>query len=110
MCKVSDYSQVDMEREYCFTGRTDEEKSLVCPAVMVLSNVAKREDGWKSFKIERPLDFSLMGMLAETFQSLAHSQIGIFAIATYDTDDILIKEENYQRALDLLEEIGYQVV
>ena len=83
---------------------------LVCPAVMVLSNVAKREDGWKSFKIERPLDFSLMGMLAETFQSLAHSQIGIFAIATYDTDDILIKEENYQRALDLLEEIGYQVV
>ena len=30
VCKVADYSLVNLNAEYCFIGKTDEEKSLVC--------------------------------------------------------------------------------
>ena len=29
VCKVIDYSQVNLNSEYCFIGKTDEENSLV---------------------------------------------------------------------------------
>lgn len=58
VCKVKDYSQVDMDIEFCFTGTTDEEKSLVCLTSMVPENVIERDDGWKAFRIQGVLDYS----------------------------------------------------
>lgn len=110
VCKVIDYSEVDPDSEYCFTGRTDEEKSVVCPTENVPKNTTEREDGWKAFRIQGILDFSLIGILAEIAGLLAENKIGIFAISTYNTDYILTKKENYQRALTVLEEAGYRIV
>ena len=59
--KVADYSQIDIDREYVFTGRTDEERSLVCITGDVPVNVTDRDDGWKAFRIQGILDFSLIG-------------------------------------------------
>lgn len=110
VCKVRDYSQVDLDTPFCFTGRTDEECSLVCPAEQVPSNTIERDDGWRGFRICGVLDFSLIGILSKIAGILADAKIGIFAISTYNTDYVLMKQENFQRALELLASEGYEVL
>lgn len=110
VCKVMDYSLVNMDAEYSFIGKTDEEKSLVCITGDVPSNVIERDDGWKDFRIQGVLDFSLIGILSKIAEILAENSISIFAISTYNTDYVLIKKENYQKALDILEHSGYAIV
>lgn len=110
VCKVADYSQVNWNAEYVFIGKTDEEKSLVCVTEEVPENVIEREDGWKAFRIQGVLDFSLIGILARISELMAQNKIGIFAVSTYNTDYILIKKENYQKALQVLENAGYQII
>ena len=110
VCKVTDYSQVDLESGFFFTGRTDEEYSLVCPVDQVPANTTERDDGWRGFRICGVLDFSLIGILSKIAGILADAKIGIFAVSTYNTDYILMKEENFQPALKLLEIAGYEIL
>lgn len=110
VCKVIDYSLVDFESEYCFTGKTDEESSLVCVTKNVPVNTIERDDGWKAFRIQGILDFSLIGVLSKISALLAENKIGIFAISTYNTDYILTKQENCDKAIDVLIKAGYRVV
>lgn len=110
VCKVEDYSLVDLDAEYCFIGKTDEEKSLVCITDDVPANAIQREDGWKGLRIQGIFDFSLVGILAKLSAILADNAIPIFAISTYNTDYILIKGEHYQKALDALARSGYRIV
>ena len=110
VCKVIDYSLVNLNAEYSFIGKTDEEKSLVCLTSDVPPNVIERDDGWKGFRIQGILEFSLIGILSKIAEILAKNSISIFAISTYNTDYVFIKKENYQKALDILEYSGYEVV
>ena len=73
-------------------------------------NVTCREDGWKAFRVAGTLDFSLIGILSEICGILAENKISVFVISTFDTDYVLTKKENYQRALALLETAGYEIV
>ncbi len=110
ICKVTDYSKVNIAAEYCFTGKTDEENSLVCLTEDVPANTLERDDGWMAFRIQGVLDFSLVGILSEITGILAEDKIGIFAISTFNTDYILTKKENYQKALDILDAEGYKIL
>ena len=109
VCKVEDYSQVDICLPFCFTGSTDEEFSLVCPTDMVPENTTERDDGWRAFRIVGVLDFSLVGILAGISEILAENKIGLFAVSTYNTDYILTKAENFERALEVLKSAGYTI-
>jgi len=109
VCKVEDYSQSDLCQPFCFTGSTDEEFSLVCPTELVPANTTDRDDGWRAFRIVGVLDFSLVGILAGIAEVLAENKIGLFAVSTYNTDYILTKAENYERALDVLRNAGYTI-
>ena len=109
VCKVKDYSEINLNQEYVFTGSTDEERSLVCPVSLVPQNTIEREDGWKAFRIEGTLDFSLIGILAAISKVLADGGIGIFAISTFNTDYILTKSQNFERAIGLLQSAGYSI-
>ena len=109
VCKVEDYSLANLDAEYCFVGKTDEEKSLVCLTCDVPGNVTDRDDGWKAFRIQGVLDFSLIGILSKISSVLAENEIGIFAISTFNTDYILTKEENFGRAIEVLSKAGYQI-
>lgn len=109
VCKVADYSLVDRETMFCFTGRTDAERSLVCRTQDVPDNATAREDGWRAMRITGTLDFSLIGVLAGISTVLAENGIGIFVLSTYDTDYILTKQKTYARALQLLAQAGYQI-
>ena len=110
VCKVADLSEVDMNAEFYFIGKTDEELSLVCKTEDVPQHTTERDDGWKGFRIQGVLDFSLIGILSKLSGILADHKIGIFAVSTYNTDYILVKEENLERALDVLASEGYTVV
>lgn len=109
ICKVKDYAQVDLDCEYCFIGKTNEEKSLVCITENVPDNVLERDDGWNAFRIQGVLDFSLIGILSKISTLLAENGIGIFAISTYNTDYVLTKKENFKKAMGLLADAGYSV-
>lgn len=109
VCRLADFSSVNLESDYCFTAKTDEERSLVCPTENVPENTTQREDGWKAFRIRGVLDFSLIGILSKISTLLAENNIGIFAISTYNTDYILVKESQYSKALETLSNAGYKI-
>ena len=89
VCKVEDFSMVDPAQPFYFTGRTDEENSLVCMTENVPKNATERDDGWKAFRIQGVLDFSLIGILSKISALMAQHDIGIFAVSTYNTDCLL---------------------
>ena len=112
VCKVADILNIDLTADFYFIGKTDEELSLVCKTEDVPLNTTEteRDDGWKGFRIQGVLDFSLIGILSKLSGILADNRIGIFAVSTYNTDYILVKEENFERALEVLASRGYTVV
>ncbi|MGA9813212.1 MAG: ACT domain-containing protein [Terriglobales bacterium] len=89
--------------------RTAEELSIVCP-VSQLPRSAKCELPWTCFKLEGPFPFSLTGVLASILDPLAQSGIPIFAISTFDTDYVLVKEEFAASALKTLLAAGHELI
>ncbi|MFR1354504.1 MAG: ACT domain-containing protein, partial [[Clostridium] symbiosum] len=73
-------------------------------------STADREDGWRGIRIQGVLDFSLVGILSKLSGILAENQIGIFAVSTFNTDYILVKAEDFERAIRVLATAGYAIV
>lgn len=109
VCKVKSTADLDLEREFYFIGKTDEEISLVCKSEDTPEETIERDDGWKGFYIQGVLDFSLIGILSKISGILAQNKIGIFAVSTFNTDYILVKSENFERALKILAEERYEI-
>ena len=110
VCKVKDEKDLDLSKDFYFIGKTDEEISLVCKTENTPQNTIDRDDDWKGFRIHGVLDFSLIGILSKISTILANNKIGIFAVSTYNTDYILVKEENYDKALNVLALAGYNII
>lgn len=110
VCKAASESDIDLSRKFYFIGKTDEELSLVCPTEDVPANVTERDDGWRGFRIQGILDFSLVGILSELSGILAENNIAIFAVSTFNTDYILVKAENFDKASEVLTAAGYVVI
>ena len=108
VCKVSDLSAFAMSGLY-FIGKTDSELSLVCETDRTPAQTVAREDGWRAMRIAGQLDFSLTGILSGIAAVLAEARVGIFAVSTYDTDYILVKRENLDRAVEALKAAGYGI-
>jgi uncharacterized protein len=85
--------------------RTEDELSIVCSETKVPGDV-KSDRGWRCLKVEGPLDLSLTGILASLLRPLAEARINIFAISTYDTDYVLVKEEKLAQAKEALLQSG----
>ncbi len=88
--------------------RTAKELSIVCPQENVPEGITC-EKGWRCLQVQGPLDFSLTGILVSILTPLAQAGISVFAISTYDTDYVMIQEENLERAVLLLSQAGHQV-
>ncbi len=95
--------------EFYSITKTEDELSVVCDQNNVPSNI-KCEKDWRILKVEGPLDFSLIGILAAISKILAEQGISIFAVSTYDTDYILVKQKDTANAVKALVEKGYQIV
>ena len=110
VCKVESIQEIDMTSDFFFIGKTDEEISLVCKTADTPRETIERDDGWKGFRIQGVLDFSLIGILSKISGILADNSIGIFAVSTFNTDYILVKAENFDRALSVLSVEGYTIL
>lgn len=88
--------------------RTLDELSIVCPMDRVPS-VRECNRGWRCFKVEGKLDFSLTGILAALATPLAQAGVSIFALSTYDTDYLMVKDVDKEKAIQVLSQAGHQV-
>jgi hypothetical protein len=89
-------------------GRTDEELSVVCLAARVPADT--RHDGeWAAFKFQGPFAFNETGILLSVIRPLSEAGIGIFAVSTFDTDYLLIKQADVVQALPLLKAAGHRL-
>lgn len=109
ICKVEDLSQIDYLDRFCFISKTDEELSLVCSTKLVPKNAIECDHGWKAFRIEGVLDFSLIGILSRISTLLAENEIGIFAVSTFNTDYVFTKNESFDKSIKILECNGYVI-
>ena len=89
--------------------RTKEELSLVCLQKIVPEETRCEKD-FRSIKVEGPLDFALVGVLASLTKALAQEEISILAISTFDTDYLLVKEAQVDRAVQKLSQAGHRFV
>lgn len=100
--KIPDW--VNKSEFYSIT-QTDNELSIVCHQENVPVSV-KSERNWKIIAIDEELDFSLIGIISKISTLLAENNISIFVVSTFDTDYILVKQENFDKTVKLLETIG----
>ena len=82
--------------------RTSQELSILCAESSVPAELERAERGWRSLRVRGPLDFALTGVLAALAAPLAEAKIPIFALSTFDTDYILVREETLQPAITAL--------
>ena len=94
--------------EFVGITRTADELSIVCPEELAPKG-AKISAGWHAFKVMGPLDFSLTGVIASLTAPLAEAKISVFTMATYDTDYLLVQEQDLDRAIEALGH-GHQIV
>lgn len=109
VCKVASMADINLDVDFFFVGKTDEELSLVCCTADAPRATVEREDGWKAFRIVGVLDFSLVGILSRITGVLADNGIGIFAVSTFNTDYVLVKADNFEKAASVLAAAGYDV-
>ena len=88
--------------------RTAEELSIVCAEQAVPAGVTCQR-GWRGLKVAGPLDFALTGVLASLAGPLAEAGVSIFAISTYDTDYLFVREEQLGTAIDALRRAGFAI-
>ena len=109
VCKLDSAESINLNEDFYFIGKTDEELSLVCRTESTPANTIAREDGWRGFRIEGTLAFSLIGILSPIAAILAETKIGVLAVSTYNTDYVLVKEENFDKAMTALGAAGYEI-
>lgn len=89
--------------------RTDQELSIVCPEERVPPDV-RAERGFRALRVDGPLDFSLVGILARIASSLASAGISIFAVSSFDTDHILVREGQLAPSREALSRAGVRLL
>jgi hypothetical protein len=92
---------------FCVT-RTAGELSAICPEERVPAGTTC-ERGWRALKLESPFEFGMIGVLASVAVPLAESEVSILAIATYETDYVLVRESQLDFATQTLRERGHEV-
>ena len=88
--------------------RTPNELSIVCPQTNVPAET-QSEPGWRCLRVAGQLDFSMVGVIASLSETLASAGVGVFLVSTFDTDYLLVKETEFDAAVESLIEVGNTV-
>lgn len=110
VCRLNPSAHVPawaLQGEFFSATRTADELSIVCPAGQAPAEV-QHEDDWVCLKLQGPFPFSETGVLVSFVQPLSDRAIPIFAISTFDTDYVLVKEAWVERTLDVLRDAGHE--
>lgn len=94
--------------EFFSITHTPQELSIVCGAEHIPAGVTA-ELGWACLQIQGPIPFDLAGVLTCCLGPLADTDIGIFAISTFDTDYILVRTDCLESAKQALRQAGHEI-
>lgn len=113
VCRCKEIPKIPRRAEFFSLTCTRKEISLVCPESWLENGslpeeaLQKVQTGWRAFGVAGTLDFSLVGILAEISGSLTRAGISMFAVSTFDTDYLLVQQEDLAAAQRALEENGH---
>jgi hypothetical protein len=88
--------------------RTYDELSIVCPQDNVPAGVDINKN-WRCLKVQGPLGFSITGILASISMPLSSEGISVFVFSSYDTDHIMVKLYELEKAVEVLQKAGHTV-
>lgn len=94
--------------DFLSVTRTAEELSVVCPEAAVPEGV-RCERGWRCLRVAGTVPFSAVGVLASLAGPLAAAGVSLFAVSTFDTDYLLVKDDDMERAVGALRGAGHVV-
>ena len=112
ICRLDATSEIPawvFEGEFYSISKTRDELSIVCLENVVPPDV-RSERGWRRLMVQGQLDFSLTGILSALAKPLADKKISIFAISTFDTDHLLVRESQFEETCRILKEDGHKVI
>ena len=92
-----------------FVANTVDEFSVIAGSGFDFSNAAEINSGWRGFKVDGPLDFGIVGLLADVTRILANANISVVAISTFDTDFFFVQRDNFESATAALSTKGYAI-
>ncbi len=95
------------EEPMVWIGRTEAELSVVCRERPERATWGEVSAGWGALEVEGPLDFTIVGLLAEITAVLARAEISVFALSTFDTDYVLVPGDRLDEAVERLGEAGF---
>jgi len=98
-----------LKGEFVSITRTPDELSIVCPVESIPRDI-NFEVRWICLKLEGLFAFLQTGVLLSFIEPLSNNGVPIFAVATYDTDYVLIPQDHTQQALDLLSDAGHELL
>jgi len=101
-------SEKFLSSKFVSITKTEDEISIVAPKNEIHNSI-KSENDWKILKIDGILDFALIGVLSKISTILANENIAIFVISTYNTDYIMVKKDNVEKAIKALIKNQYEV-
>ena len=94
--------------EFFSITRTADELSIVCNQSLVSDGV-RCEKGWRCLRVAGTMDFSMIGVVASLATLLSEAGVSVFVVSTFDTDYLLVKESDLERAAAALRAAGHQV-
>jgi hypothetical protein len=88
--------------EFFSVTRTDQELSIIYPQEKIPGGVLF-EKNWRAFKVEGVVEgLYSVGVISSLSQPLAEAGISIFNLSTYETNYVLVKDENLEKAMEIL--------
>jgi len=97
-----------LDSKFFWIAKTHEELSMVCES-KILPHKGEVSKGWSCIKVDVKLDFELTGIIAGLSSVLAKAAVSIFALSTFDTDYILVKSEQIEKAAEVLKNSGFDI-
>jgi uncharacterized protein len=94
--------------EFFSVSRTPDELSIVCPRERVPGGVDHDAD-WRCLKVESPFEFDLAGVISSVAHRLAEAPMDVFVVATQDSDYLLVRERDFEKAVEVAADAGYSV-
>ena len=108
MDKIASLPDWAVGGEFWSVSRTPDELSVVCPQGSVPADV-DHEAGWKCLKVDSPFEFDLAGMISSIAAPLAEADVELFVVATQDSDYLMVRESELERAAGELARAGFSL-
>ncbi len=88
--------------------RTGDELSIVVEEARVPAGT-RSQSGWRVLRVRGPFVLSEVGVLASLTAPLADARVSVFVVSTFDTDYLLVTEEQLAPAIVALDRAGHSI-